>query len=276
MQANWEEITPEKARSMIEQSEGYSNRAITENGFQACVQKYAQDMKNGRWDEFNGETIKIASDNTVIDGNHRLHAIIQSGVTIKALVVRGVNKESFSTIDVGRPRSIVDMMTIRGHDKKYLKVAVGGAKRYLTFIKTGKFNTAHHPFHTEENVNITLNKCHFIKDGCRVYSSTNKRNITQASFVCFYQIFHSIDEEKADLFFDCLVNGTNLDKNDPIWFLRETLTDFRTRKHSNRLSVEYEAALVIKAWNAFYCGKKIKCLRYIANESFPKIEGYDS
>lgn len=46
-------------------------------------------MKTGRW-VLNGETICFDSNGVLRDGHHRLLAIIESGVTIEVLVVRGV------------------------------------------------------------------------------------------------------------------------------------------------------------------------------------------
>lgn len=53
------------------------------------VDVYAEDMRNGNWQE-NGEGIAFGEDGTLKDGQHRLHAIIRSGVTVPMLVIRGV------------------------------------------------------------------------------------------------------------------------------------------------------------------------------------------
>ena len=46
-------------------------------------------MRHGHWN-YPGGTIEINVDNKVKDGHHRLHAIIESEVTLLMIVVRGL------------------------------------------------------------------------------------------------------------------------------------------------------------------------------------------
>ena len=71
-----EKITPEIAKIYYSRSTG--NRVINR-----------QAVKTGRW-VLNGETICFDSNGVLRDGHHRLLTIIESGVTIEVLVVRGV------------------------------------------------------------------------------------------------------------------------------------------------------------------------------------------
>ena len=48
--------------------------------------RYARDMKAGDW-RFNGETISFTADGRLVDGQHRLTAVVESGVTIQQVVV---------------------------------------------------------------------------------------------------------------------------------------------------------------------------------------------
>lgn len=43
---------------------------------------YARDMKAGNWNPYACPPIRISSDGKVVDGQHRLHAVIEAGVTI--------------------------------------------------------------------------------------------------------------------------------------------------------------------------------------------------
>lgn len=74
-----EKITPEIAKI-------YYSRVINRQ----AVKTYIAQMKTGRW-VLNGETICFDSNGVLRDGHHRLLAIIESGVTIEVLVVRGVD-----------------------------------------------------------------------------------------------------------------------------------------------------------------------------------------
>ena len=85
------DITPDMAAQMLERNT--MNRNIS----QLNVTRYANDMASGAWEQ-NGETIKIAEDGTILDGQHRLWAIIESGVTVTMIVVYNVRKEARETV----------------------------------------------------------------------------------------------------------------------------------------------------------------------------------
>lgn len=102
-----EKITPEMAKKYYAKSRG--NRAINRQ----TVRKYIAQMKAGLW-ILNGETICFDADDVLRDGHHRLLAIIESGVTIEVLVVRGVDPKAWHTYDQGKSRSGGDIFQIDG------------------------------------------------------------------------------------------------------------------------------------------------------------------
>ena len=73
------------------------NRKVDDN----LVDRYAHQMKKGLWD-VNGEGIIIAESGRLLNGQHRLHAVIKSGKTIQSVVIYGVEEEAFKTIDTGK------------------------------------------------------------------------------------------------------------------------------------------------------------------------------
>lgn len=70
------------------------------------VAQYAKTMRDGYWKN-NGEAIVFDEDGYLKNGQHRLCAIVESGVTCKMLVVRGVDR-NITTWDDVTPRTIVD------------------------------------------------------------------------------------------------------------------------------------------------------------------------
>lgn len=102
-----EKITPEIAKIYYSRSTG--NRVINRQ----AVKTYIAQMKTGRW-VLNGETICFDSNGVLRDGHHRLLAIIESGVTIEVLVVRGVDPAAWYTYDQGKSRSGGDIFQIAG------------------------------------------------------------------------------------------------------------------------------------------------------------------
>ena len=80
-----ETITPQDAERILKESEKAFSEA--EGGFKQrnrrrdTVTAYAEDMAAGRWKE-NGETIKFDSEGRLIDGQHRLAAVVKANTPI--------------------------------------------------------------------------------------------------------------------------------------------------------------------------------------------------
>lgn len=99
IQAKLEKITPAIAESYLQHNTN-NYRAISHTR----VKTYAEDMRNGCW-QVNGEAIEFAEDGTLLNGQHRLKAIIDSGATVQILVVRGVESKT-DIYDCGGGRTI--------------------------------------------------------------------------------------------------------------------------------------------------------------------------
>lgn len=107
MDITQEKITPEMAQEYLKfNTENY--RSLSKDR----VISYAADMKNGRW-QFNGESIKFSENGQLIDGQHRLQAIIRAGVPVDMLVIRGV-KDDVDIYDIGAQRSLGQIAKARG------------------------------------------------------------------------------------------------------------------------------------------------------------------
>jgi len=88
-------ITPDIAKKMLAGND--SNRAISES----TLAQYIKSMLAGEWKQ-NAETIKIGSSGKLLDGQHRLTAIIKSGKPMHMLVVNGVDDNVIDTIDIDK------------------------------------------------------------------------------------------------------------------------------------------------------------------------------
>ena len=102
------DVTPEMASRFLAENNS-KNRNLRER----VAKKYAQDMANGRW-EGTHQGIAFYSDGTLADGQHRLRAVVISGLTVRFLVFRGLEKKSGIAIDMHTQRSIHDALKIGG------------------------------------------------------------------------------------------------------------------------------------------------------------------
>ena len=102
------DISPEIAHSWLE-----NNNNINRRMRPGLVAKYARDKANARWltthqgaaFDWNGE---------LLDGQHSLASIIESGITTKMLIVRGLDPKVRMVADTGAPRKAADVLKLIG------------------------------------------------------------------------------------------------------------------------------------------------------------------
>ena len=122
-------ITPAKATELLA-GNAENQRKVN----QARVRKYTAEMLSGLW-LYNGESIIVSESGKLIDGQHRLLAVIESDVTIEVALVTDVPDEqdgidTFLTINTEN-RSNADALYISG-----FKVENANIARLLSLLST--------------------------------------------------------------------------------------------------------------------------------------------
>lgn len=98
-------VTPEIAINWLERNS--HNRPLRN----ADVMRYATDMRMKRWMP-GGVVIKFASDGTIINGQHTLWAVIESGCTIEVYVLTGVDPNVVMVEDDHARRRLTDVIRL--------------------------------------------------------------------------------------------------------------------------------------------------------------------
>ena len=106
-----ETITPDRARRLLDRTEslGFTNRTISKRR----VDKLAHAIVEGQW-QVTHQGIAIGPDGGVIDGQHRLRAVVVADQAVKMLVVRETEPETFKVVDTGTARTTADSLKIAG------------------------------------------------------------------------------------------------------------------------------------------------------------------
>lgn len=253
-------ITPALAQQMLTEK-NVLNRPIRDKHVAAL----AKDMAEGRW-KVNGDTICLGK-TRLIDGQHRLWAVVMSEVTIQSFVVEGLDDDVFDTKDVGRRRTAADTLAVRGEKNIHrLSAALVMVDKYMT----GRADIS--VAYSNEEVSALLDKYPGMRD-C-IQSSIKVSGLLPGSVVdaCYY-LFSQVDRALADDFIEKLKRGSGLVEGDPWYTLRERLLQNSLAKA--KLSKPYLFAICIKAWNAKRTGHKLKVLVWRmggdAPEAFPVI-----
>jgi hypothetical protein len=87
-----ETITPDQAETYLAANRG--NRNIV----QSHVAAMARDIANGQW-MFNAQPICFSRGGRLLNGQHRLSAVLEAGQPIEVMVMRGLPEEAFETYD---------------------------------------------------------------------------------------------------------------------------------------------------------------------------------
>ena len=90
LQVEVEVISPEQAEAYLENNA--KHRKIKEKK----VDAYMQEMQDGKW-RLNGKVLIFDANGRLLNGQHRLSAVVKSGVSLTTLVVRGVDPSVLET-----------------------------------------------------------------------------------------------------------------------------------------------------------------------------------
>ena len=258
MNTSVETIGPALAARYLEKN--YRNRPIQKNH----IRDICNEMINGRWKE-NGEPI-IFSHHGLEDGQHRLHAVVKTGLSFRFLVVTGVDQSVFSTIDCGKPRRGSDALSIAGHkNSRQLESVLRIIERYDRegFQSGGEARLS-------PQYILELSEKY---QGVRLSDSNHYRMLKCRSLASAAEyIFSRIDKEAAEIFLTKVFSGENLSVSDPEFLLRNRLIS--NASSQAKLPTHVVFALMIKAWNARRSGLSLKVLKFLNDgpnkEEFPK------
>lgn len=100
-----ESVTPELAQAWLETK--LDNRPVND----PRVDAYAASMRRGAW-RLVLQGLSLDREGRLLDGEHRLWAVVRSGCTVPFLVLRGATLEDRAALDQGRARSIADQLRV--------------------------------------------------------------------------------------------------------------------------------------------------------------------
>lgn len=259
------EVTPEIAGDYL--SHSVANRPLREG----TVRRYANLMKLDHW-RLNGETIKFTSRGKLLDGQHRLTAVIVSGKTVRMAVLRGVAEDGFITLDQGAKRSLRDYLAIAGEaNQTQLSATIAWYWKYIHTRLTAKADKDGWP--TVEEGLALLSEHPGLRDAVRIVTGKLGHTLgARTPLTVAWYVLESIDAADRNVFFEDLRTGAGLSEDDPAFRLRERLLKNRLSKY--KMSSVETLALIFKAWNAWRYDRPVKQLvwhhRGENQEDFPQ------
>lgn len=237
------------------------------------VEGLAKAMKDGEW-VFNGDAIRIGESGRLLDGQHRLAAVISSGTTQQFLIISGLPDAAQETIDTGAKRTVADALKLRGEtDVNRLAAII----RLVHLYETQKSFRAPVLQPTAQQLLNCLDR----HPGLRAANAAvrpvqkNMRFASGPSGACHY-LFSLVDPAETDVFFTRLSMGAELAARSPITALRRRFTQPSNTRH---IPSHFQGALCIKAFNMWRLGEETDHIRYAPGgslaEKFPTVDGLE-
>lgn len=222
----------------------------------------AEDMSEGRWQQ-TGDTIKFDVYGHLLDGQHRLKSLADSGTSQLLLVVRGLQPSSQEVMDSGARRTAGDALSLldfvpnlqNGKNTAAMvrRVIEWQAGRRARNQRIGKnvVTTAA----VVEFVQANKAKCQETVELAMSFSSVP---ISVAVRGLLLWVLIDIDRAAALEFFARLNDGAGLEQGNPILTLRNRLMDARLNiPTKGRLQETTILDMSIRAWNAWREGRPL-------------------
>lgn len=243
-------LTAEKANEFLLRNQ--KNRPVKSR----VMEDYKRAMLAGNW-RYTGEAIKIDGHGTLLDGQHRCMALVAANadlpegaepITIKVLVIRGLDPEAQDVMDSGTRRSVADQLSIRGsHDHSKISAAIRCILAY-------KLNTDRPP--REELIKFYDENRETLEKGAKICSyHSNTSGVSPSAMLGAWFLIQEVsdDEDAITMFFHDLQKGTGLTEGSPIWALRNRAMNAKLKRET--ISNTLATVMVVRTWNSHRNGK---------------------
>lgn len=240
-----------------------------------AVPQLLADILGANW-QFNHQGIAFNSNGQLIDGQHRLEAIvradkIQPGIQVPLQITWNLPPVSNEKIDLARRRSPATFLAMDGHPSAS---RLGTICKLIWLFENADFDAPPSKAHWGQipdlrTIRATLEEHPFAEDGCLVGGQLQGILTASAAGAAFTICRERYPEDMNMEFVAGIKSGANLDKGDPrLAFLNWS----RNRKEDSKRAIPFvHMAVYFKAFAAFRKGEPMSVLVYKPSvERFPR------
>tara|TARA_B110000908_G_scaffold100108_1_gene118158 strand:+ start:2451 stop:3308 length:858 start_codon:yes stop_codon:yes gene_type:complete len=262
-------ITPQVAQKYL--SHNTQNRKESPRNVNFLVDQ----MKKGLFLE-NGESIVFDVNNNLTDGQHRLMAILKSGIPYHIPVVRGVQKNTMATYDTGKNRSSIDILNLNGFkNATNLSALVKLIYKYET--KKSKSSDSFTKNRIEGLTNQqVLNYClknndwlqGLMRNSANLYSKAKTRvlGVSNLSFIAYVVGGKEPNEQVYDFMKN--IYGITRTEGTATSYLYSRLYNSKINKEP--LNFYWTLGMSLKAWNYFIDGNpSVRFFKFSIDQELP-------
>jgi hypothetical protein len=225
----------------------------------------AREMSESRW-TFDGAPIRISEEGLLLDGQHRMEAVVLSKATLPFVVVRGLSAESQDVMDTGAKRTVADVLSMDGLSNSALVAAIA---RLSIFWDSGVRSPSlgkGRPISSQQ-ILVAVRSDDTYRLAATKMSGWYLGPASVRGFC--WRLFSRRDPDMAEEFFRMFRRGSDLSEGHPVLALRE-----RVIHEMSQLGYQppgYHTALIIRAWNALRRGEKLIKIQAWRSSEEPRI-----
>jgi len=260
-------VTPAKAAEYLDRNT--ANRPLAAR----TVREFAQAMRRGeRRDTQQG--IAFDTSGALVDGQHRLAAIIEADLPVEITVFTEVPAGAFDVLDTGKRRKAADVLAIEGEKQAVMLAAMVRTvwlyehRRELNW-SGGDAGVSNHQIVQTLEQHPKLRD--FVGVGEQVAAATGM--IKSAAGAASYLVSQANSRDLTG-WFDGIIEGTGLAKGDPRLLFRRVMFA-HTRKQAGQVLRRRETrehiTLYLKAFNAWITATPLTQLKYVPREPVPPV-----
>jgi len=225
------------------------NRALRPD----TIRIYIRDMVAGDW-KLTGESIKFAVDGTLLDGQHRLAAIAESGVTVPMFVTRNLPTDAQQAMDSGMKRTASDALALIGGSHTGTTAASARLALGVASDNIDRYSATHAEIlaFVEENPTLVT---------AAEFATKVARRTDCPPAVVGYTTWRlgQINADAAYNFWTSAAEKVGLAAGDPVVALTNRLAE--ARRNRETLSKPAMLSLIYRAWNARRAGRPMRLLK---------------
>lgn len=244
------QVTPDLARRWLRDF-NTGNRKVQPTQVDAIT----RDIKAGRW-MVNAQPICFTSDpfdpaarrgtNRLLNGQHRLHGVVEAGLPIEVPVATGIAESAFATYDTHARRAVFSQGMPQADQR-----VIAGAARFQWRVDQGlRPNDRAIPSASE--LKATLESHPGLAEW---FPESRKRQVAEfgSSGVMTFLLYHlrQINRPLAEDYFRDLFTGENLTRDNPVLHLRERIRRVRNVEGEQRGSRREVLTMHLQAWEGY-------------------------
>lgn len=246
-------VGPEQAQKWLERNT--ANRTVRPSR----IKEYAAAMTEGRW-LYTADPIRFDTAGKLIDGQHRLMAVVRSGATIDMHVVRGLSPEAQDAVDTGVIRTATDALKVRGFKHGAQLAATVPIVNWL--LKGGGFAASY----SRDDVVYWVG----VHEGLDmvVEQAYKNRNLLPCQLAPYAAAFYAAQQQADDpaaakeYFIEQLVDTIGLTSGAPALAVRKYLLGLREDRRPNNKAAKASTVLaLLEGYRQFRAGRSLYSMR---------------